>query len=108
MSDGSSWPRLRNTSRDTLTVEAMASRTPSSPSLTSRTAAFLGLEGALPFREDPLGTDFGLRDKVASKLLARCARKTDNTSINGRDSRRCNVRRVEQMSWRGVDEKVKD
>jgi hypothetical protein len=71
-------------------------------------APLLGLKGAPPFREDPLGIDFGLRDKVACKLLARCARKTDNTSINGRDSRRCIVRRVEQMSWRAVDEEVRD
>ena len=27
-----------------------------------------------------------------------CARKADSTSVNGRDSRRCKERRIEQMS----------
>src|ERR1700677_1095335 len=99
MREGLSSLRLLNTARATPTVEAIASRTASSPSLTSRTIAFLDFGKALPFGKDPLGTDLGLRDKVDCRFLARCVRNIVNTSISGRDSRRWIVNRTAQTSW---------
>src|SRR6266702_148886 len=97
--EGLSSLRLLNTARATATVEAVASRTASSPSLTSRTIAFLDFGKALPFGKEPLGADFGLRDRVACKFLARWVRNIVSTSISGRDSRRWSVKRIEQTSW---------
>ena len=98
MREGLSSLRLLNTARAAPTVEAIASRTASRVSLTSRTIAFLDFDKALPFGKDPFGTVFGLRDKVDCKVLARCVRNIDNTSISGRDSRRWIVNRIEQTS----------
>lgn len=75
-------------------------------SRTSRTTSCLDFVFAFPFACcDGFPFEDDLRDRESWKLLVRWERKTESVSVRGRDSRRCNVKRMEQMSYGGFSQK---